>query len=69
MTQTNKVLKARLKVFTKILNNSELVKKTDFNTKFTDIANNIPSVTSLVTISTLNKKATVIESDWFYYYS
>ena len=69
MTQTNKVLKARLKVFTKILNNSELVKKTDFNTKFTDITNNIPSVTSLVTISTLNKKATVIESDWFYYYS
>ena len=69
MIQTNKVLRERLKVLTKIPNNSEPVKKTDLNTKFTDITNNIPSVTSLVTISALNKKVTVIESDWFYYYS
>ena len=70
MTHTNRVLKRTLKMLRKkIPSTSELVKKTDDNTKITQTENKIPSVTGLDTITgdqllllPLNAKATGIEN-------
>ena len=46
----------------KILNTSELVKRTDYITNITQTDNKVPSVTRLVTVAALNTKATEIKS-------
>ena len=47
----------------KISNTSGLVKKTNYNTKITEIENDIPRVAGLVTTTVLNAKATEIENE------
>ena len=46
----------------KILNTSELVKRTDYITNITQTDNKVPSITRLVTVAALNTKATEIKS-------
>ena len=43
------------KVYKKIPNTSGLIKKTDYNTKITELENKIPSVTGLVTSALIQK--------------
>ena len=54
MTQTNKILKKRLKNIDKeIADTCRLLEKTDYNTKITEIQNKIPNFTGLVTTATI----------------
>ena len=46
----------------KILNTSELVKRTDYITNITQTDNKVPSITRLVTVAAFNTKATEIKS-------
>ena len=57
--KTNRVLRKILIMLTKkIPNTSGLVNKVDYNTKITEIENQIPIVTGLFTAAVLNTKAT-----------
>ena len=57
--KTNRVLRKILIMLTKkIPNTSGLVNKVDYNTKITEIENQIPIVTGLFTAEVLNTKAT-----------
>ena len=59
--KTNRVLRKILIMLTKkIPNTSGLVNKVDYNTKITEIENQIPIVTGLFTAAVLNTKATQI---------
>ena len=54
MTQTNKILKKRLKNIDKeIADTCRLLEKTDYNMKITEIQNKIPNFTGLVTTATI----------------
>ena len=46
----------------KILNTSDLVKRTDYITNITQTDNKVPSITRIVTVAALNTKATEIKS-------
>ena len=57
--KTNRVFRKILIMLTKkIPNTSGLVNKVDYNTKITEIENQIPIVTGLFTAAVLNTKAT-----------
>ena len=56
------VLEKKIEDVKKMPNTSGLVKKTDCNTKITEIENKIPSLRGLVTTTMMNTKATEIEN-------
>ena len=59
MMQINKILyKKRLKILIKTSYFSDLVKKTDFDTKVTETENEIPNFPGSVTNTTFNTKVT-----------
>ena len=61
-TQCNLYEQGLEKKIEDVPNTSGLVKKTDYNTKITEIENKMPSVISLATIAALNAKSTEIEN-------
>ena len=62
MVHTSKAMRGRLRMFAEIYLTRGLVKKTDCNTKITEIENKIPSTTGLVNTTVLITKATEIET-------